>query len=708
MATTATLVPISDWSRPVRADDVSLHHNENAVDPKYTDEAVLSIVVQDYNSSVEWLQKNLWTLHWRENAILYQSPRTSAVFEGGNVSRSNISRFDVARQVNSLSPAIAAAVFSEPTPFEIRNNPNTHSSTARAWKELLSIYLNLCSFKSTASDGIDGMVNQGTVIFKIGWEEYEEIEVRWIAKQAPIEKTLPLGNVIQLFADKADEFERQEKVVVKKRPTFEKCALGKVFPNPKWDKPNRIDLAGWVVYEDYLNYEDLTRLRQNPDYDIPSDEELRRIFMEDYEQTEGQNIVADTLNPGSSLIHQAEREDSSTYENDPLEQPMQILERWSEGKVMATLQKKVVIRNQKNPVRRVPFLSANFWNIEDSGWGMGVGRVAGADQRLNQGLTCAAADILAFATNPEYAILRGANVPTQEQRRRLGGIRLVDGPDAGKAIALVPQPQVPPDVWRAIQASVQSSENATGADQAAVQGSLPGQRSSIGRSAQGAGMIQAASQGRLQAPVERFVEGVVLPFIEFLWDTGKEQFTISEIRMLLGESMTEQLKVDWTNFMNSKLKFDNLAGSRLSARARMSQALPFLLETLGNQALIGQLTQTGWKVNALEVVSMILQVSEWKNQQDLIVKMNDEEVKALAAQNPQLIKAQSDQATLQQKHQNDMELEDEKISGRIATKAIDKQHSKLIDSPLERASAFAERTADERTMQNSQFYGGGG
>ena len=706
MATTATLHAISDWSRPVQRDDVSLHHNENAVDPKYTDEAALSIVVQDYNSSVQWLNTNQWTLHWRENAILYQSPRTQAVFEGSGVSRSNISRFDVARQVNSLSPAIAGAVFSEPTPFEIRNNPNTHSNTARAWKELLSTLLTLCNFKQTASDGIDGMVNQGTVIFKIGWEEYEEIEVRWVPKQAPVEKTMPLGNVIQLFADKADEFERVEKVIVKKRPTFEKCALGKIFPNPKWDKPNRIDLAGWVVYEDYLNYEDLTRLRQNPDYDIPDDETLRRIFMGDYEQTEGQNILADALNPGNTLIHQPERDDSDTYENDPLEQPMQILERWSEGKVMVILQKKVVIRNQKNPVRRIPYLSANFWNIEDAGWGMGVGRVSGADQRLNQGLTCAAADILAFATNPEYAILRGANVPTQEQRRRLGGIRVVDGPDAGKAIALVPQPQVPPDVWRAIQASVQASEQATGADAAAVQGSLPGQGSSIGRSSRGAGMIQAASQGRLQAPVERFVEGVVLPFMDFLWDTGKEQYTISEIRMMLGDAMAEALQLDWSNFMNSKLKFDNLAGSRLAARARMAQSLPFLLEILGNQALIGQLTQTGWKVNALEVVNMVLQVSEWKNQEDLIVKMDDEEVKALAAQNPALIKARSDQAELQQKHQNDMELEDEKISGRIATKAIDKQHGKLIDSPLERAASFAQRTADERTMQNSNYYGG--
>jgi hypothetical protein len=221
-------------------------------------------------------------------------------------------------------------------------------------------------------------------------------------------------------------------------------------------------------------------------------------------------------------------------------------------------------------------------------------------------------------------------------------------------------------------------------------------------------MIQAASQGRLQAPVERFVEGVVLPFMDFLWDTGKEQYTISEIRKMLGDEMTEQLKLDWSNFMNSQLKFDNLAGSRLAARANMAQSLPFLLETLGNQALIGQLTQTGWKVNALELVNMVMQVSGWKNQQDLIVKMNDEEVKALAAQNPSLIKAQSDQATLQQKHQNDMELEDEKISGRIATKAIDKQHGKLIDSPLERASNFAQRVQDERTIQGSQYYDGQG
>jgi hypothetical protein len=57
-----------------------------------------------------------------------------------------------------------------------------------------------------------------------------------------------------------------------------------------------------------------------------------------------------------------------------------------------------------------------------------------------------------------------------------------------------------------------------------------------------------------------------------------------------------------------------------------------------------------------------------------------------------------------------MQLEDKKIAGRIAAQTIKTQHTATIESPLDRASAFAERTADERQMQASQFYApvGGG
>jgi hypothetical protein len=328
---------------------------------------------------------------------------------------------------------------------------------------------------------------------------------------------------------------------------------------------------------------------------------------------------------------------------------------------------------------------------------------------VEQGLLNALLDILAFACQPEYAISRGANVPTQDQRRRLGGIRMVDG-DANKAIALVPQPIVPPDAWRAIQAVVASSEGATGADQASVQGSIPGKGSSIVRSGTGAGIVGNASSTRLQMPVERVIDGVFLPFLDFVYRMTKERMPISEIRDVLAER-TEDLVVDFQDFMDARVKFDTLAGTRLAAKNKMAQALPFLLEVFGNQALVQQLSQTGWKVNAMELINMVLEMSEWKNKRDLVVMMTPQEQQAMQqSNNPAAQKAQSDAALLHQKQQGDAQLEDKKIAGRIAVNTVKDTHKASIESPLDRAASFAERTADERNMQQSAFYAptGGG
>lgn len=693
----------SNWSEPVYPQDVEVPPTF-APDPKYTDEAVLSIVVQDYNAASQWLNDRLWVMHWRETDTLYQSPRTQAVFEGSSVTRSNVSRFNVAKQVNSLAPAISGAIFSEPTPFEVNPRPKTHSDSARAWKALLGILLKLCDFKPELSYGIEGMVNQGTAIWKIGWEEYTEKEVHYERKAAPQKIQMPLGGPpVLVFTKESEEFTREEKEVTKKRPIFEKCELGTVFPNPKWRSPNQMWKAGWVVQEFYVTYDDLKKLRQNPDYDIPDDETLRFIFThKDAEPTDTTNMVSATLH-SNPAVHHAAREDEN-YSEDPLLQPMQILEWWSEGEVRAVLQQKVVIRNGKHNLKRIPFLSANFWNVENAGLGMGVGRIAGSDQRIDQGVTNAALDIVAFAVQPEYAVARGANVPTQDQRRRLGGIRLVDGNDATKAVALVPQPVVPADAWRALQVSNVTADSTVGSDQAAMQGVLPQRGSSVGRSGTGAGMIQAASQGRLQSPIERVCDGVLIPFLEFLWDIVPQEMTVAEIRGLLGQ-YAEPLLIDFYDFLNADLEFDMLAGSRLAARARMAQSLPFMLEIFGNQALVQQLSQVGWKVNVLEVTNMVMDVSGWVNKRDLIVEMTDQEKQMMAQQNPAVIKTQADAQKMQQQHQNDMELEDEKIKGRIAAQAAKTQGQHIIESPLDRASAYAERQADEGSERSSVFFG---
>ena len=697
---TATLIAESQWSQPVYAKDVQTPARPE-LPARYTDAAALSIVVQDYMRSSAWLEDRRWPLNWTESDTLYQSPRSLAVFEGSSVTRSNVSRFTVAKQVNSLAPAISGAIFSDPTPFDIRPRPSTHQNTARAWKELISELLDQIQFKAEASYGIQGMVNQGTVIFKVGWETVTKVETHYKRKTAPLKQEMPFGPPLTIFTKESDEFEAVDVEVTRNRPTFEKCELGTVFVDPTWKAPNRIWKAKWVIHELYMTYDDLNNLRDNPDYDIPSEADLRAIFTEDVETPKPISSTEQSMSANTS-VHHAERQDFE-WSEDPLEKPMQVLEWWSEGKVRVVLQQKVVLRNGTHNLSQVPFLAANYWDIDNAGFGMGVGRIAGADQRVEQGMLNALLDILAFAVQPEYAVARGANVPTQDQRRRLGGIRMVDGNDASKAIALVAQPQVPPDAWRAIQSVVASSEGATGADQASVQGSIPGRGSSIVRTGTGAGLVGQASSTRLQSPVERFIDGVFLPFLDFVYRMVKERMPISEIRNVLAER-TVDLTVDFQDFLSQVIKFDTLAGTRLAARNKMAQALPFLMEVFSNQAIVQQLSEIGWKVNVQELVAMILEMSEWKNQRDLVVKMTPEEQQTRQQQQQAAMQANSKQTLLQQKQEGDAALEDKKIAGRIAVDAVKTTHQATVESPLDRAASFAERTQDERGMQASQFF----
>ena len=137
------------------------------------------------------------------------------------------------------------------------------------------------------SYGIQGMVNQGTVIFKGGWETITEIETHYRRKEAPLTQEMPFGKPSTIFTDASDEFEAIDIEVTRNRPTFEKCELGTVFVDPRWASPNQLWKAKWIVHEMYLDYDDLTKLRDNPDYDIPSDDDLRAAFMSDAEVTEG-------------------------------------------------------------------------------------------------------------------------------------------------------------------------------------------------------------------------------------------------------------------------------------------------------------------------------------------------------------------------------------------------------------------------------------
>src|SRR5277367_2131086 len=98
---------------------------------KYTDDAALKLVNTDSMIAEQFISDKQWALNWREADILYQSPRSTATFEGTTVTRANVTRFTVATHVNSIVPELMNGLFYEDKPFVLLPKPGTTQQTVR-------------------------------------------------------------------------------------------------------------------------------------------------------------------------------------------------------------------------------------------------------------------------------------------------------------------------------------------------------------------------------------------------------------------------------------------------------------------------------------------------------------------------------------------------------------------------------------------------
>jgi hypothetical protein len=692
----------------ITRDDVQLQGPKLA--PKYTDEGVAKLVTGDMERAREFQQQKQWALHWNEADTLYQSPRGQQNFEGSGVARSNVARHTVAKHTNSLSPMIESGLFYETPPFVIRPRPSQKQSTARAKSALYAALLDRCDFQDECVLAIEGMVNSGTCICKGGWVTTTRTVRTQVRKAAPLSIKMPfVVKPATVHTKASDEFKIIETDVTENKPFFEFCELGSVFVDPGWRHANRIDKAKFVIHQTFPTFTDLDKLRPAEgdtegaagSYNIPSEAELKEYFFS-HEGDAGAPSTFEQQQANDTSIHHPEPRNEPTSD-DPMERPIEMLERSDDTYVKTILRtndgRVVVIRNEEHGMGRIPFFAANFWNIPNAGYGIGVGRLVGSDQRIEKGLVDGALDILAYSLNPSYARARGANVPTQQIRTRLAGIVDVDteqGRGVDAAFRLIEQPKVPAEVFPLLQEASQSAQSTTGADEAFTQGSLPGKGgSSAARTATGAGGIIAANAGKIQGPVGRFVRGIFLPFIQMLDNMVKERMPVSEIRDILGDELGEDFALDEEDFLNSNDKFEVLAGAKLAAKKAMAQALPLMIQVIENPALVQQLNAMGYTVDVKVLFEMFMEVSEWKDDRELIRPMTPQEDQKFQSNNPGLQKAQSEMAVIGAKHQAKSAEIDQNHEASLASKM-------MLDAGTE-AAGYVARQEERNVMRQGVF-----
>jgi hypothetical protein len=627
----------------------------------FDDDAALSLVVKDAARAEAFELSKAWVLYWNTANSLYQSPYSARYWEGTQVERANVPFFTVATAVNSLVPQILNGLFYQDPPFMVQNRPKTPADAARASGAIISYQLDDIDFKESLRQLVVNAVLFGTGIGKWGWEIFTKTRKVYKLKNAPSHIPSPIpGQPDTIIEDEENIIEETIEETVD-RPVFDNIVnLRYVLVDPGLNVPD-IRKAKYVIHRQYLTWEDLDKLRDRPGYDIPSREKLLELFLPPKEEVESAPSETQMQNPLWDA-RALPRYQSTT--EDPFSQPLEVLERWDCKRCIVVLQKKLVICNDENPYGQIPYLSVNWWDVPEAFWGMGLAKTIGSEQRLQQGVTNAWLDGVSLNLNGVYVRVEGkSQAPSQSIRMSPGKIINVTEKDSFTPLDRLP---AVPEAGQAIMLSQARAEQVSGAGEAATQGIAGASgHSNLARSATGANLIAGGTGARIQDFVEKLCYQVFLPFLYNVQELNAALLPTKTYKSILSDELEHtfmKTNGDILELRNARLIFAIGAGAKLQARRSMAQAIPIMLSYLQSPSVTEALALEGKKVDNNEIIKMIWEVSDWRNQTSIIIPMTPDDQKRWMAQqqmNKDQIQYQNKSKLLAQQQQGKANLVDQ-------------------------------------------------
>jgi hypothetical protein len=648
----------------------------------------LALVVRSAQMAKAFITSKQWNLLWRDADLLYQAPRPMSVYENTYVLEPNVQRFTVAKVCNAVVPQLYKGLFYDDPPMLLRPRPGTSQEIVDAKTSLFSYLLDSCQFKTQTKWGLEQMAHLGTGIFKWGYDWKDVTTYKRDATKLKIDvgaSNDETPSTIELPTDEAPSITQETKTLP--IPFFEWRPLDKVLVDPQLNVAD-IRKAAWVVDVRYMDWYQFTGMRDAilkartdagdtgealDGWKFPTEQELDTLW--------GGTVTAPVLETEQAayvegVVHHAEKMNVKVSPNSKRAK-LEILEYWDKDCKIMVLNQRYKIFSGKNEFKQIPFLSANWWNRPRAFYGMGLGLIVGQNQRVDQGTINSILKILSFGVNPVYLRNRDDNAPTQMIRTGLGKILSVT--DTEKSYKLMDVPKVPSDIWAALKESESATESSSGADQMLVQGSSAGPRSSMGRTAGGANILAGASATRLDGPLDNFIEQVFKPFLGILDMLVFNIMSDGAIIHLLGKEKGQDFidKFSMQAFHNAQIDYEVLAGSSLAAKRTMAQSMVMLTQILDNPQIQQQLAEINEEyIDFKPIISMWLEASEWKNNNDIIKKMTpemkqkrDANSKAALVQQQTQAKQQGEQQKFSQKQQLEDQASDNRIKRDITREA---------------------------------------
>jgi hypothetical protein len=649
----------------------NMHKDSETGAYMFDDESALNLVVNDAARADQYINTNSWAAVWTESDLILQSPRQSSAFDGG-VAQANVPKFTLSNHLSSIVPKIVEGLFYEDPPFLLRPRPGTKTEITRAKTALFSAQLWDMKFKVQVERGATQMALFGTTIFKWGFLERDE-KIKTYRRKADPVKLNTVAASAPIDTPDSDEHEQFIDTQKESRPWIKFCDIRTVLVDPGC-RVGDIREAKWVIYRDYATFDDLNSLRPLPGYNIVSEDDLKAFFLL------GPTVKSDnstmTIPEGMRGYLQHALPRSYKSSSDPLDSPMEILERWDKDKVIVVLAfngMNIIIRNEPNPYGVTPFFSANWRDLPDSFYGQGLGQLIGSEQIVEQGITNLALDLLAYGLQPTAVRKKGFNVPTSMTRWKQGGIIDVDD-DVEKAFKFLTMPPVPSEAWQFLQQARAAAQETSGAnEQVGLGAGAPGVKTTGMRSGTGAAGVIQANASRLDGPSGHLVEQVFVPWLYQMDDLNNDLLSTSVLRRVLGEEMGTKYLGDHIEFRNAKFEYEVLAGAHLGAKKEMAQALPVIIQLLNNPTFQKSVNDAHYQFDAVAVFKAFTDAAGWKFSQEFLRPMTDDEVQKYEANSPsamQAAQAKAQQNMQTQKFQQQQQLEDQKTLGKAGAEAL--------------------------------------
>ena len=539
--------------------------------------------------------------------------------------------------------------------------------------------------------GVTNALLYGTTVWKYGYEMFTKEQCRYERKIKPITVPDPVnpGKTTQIYDKDEEVVEIKEEIEVH-RPTFENISdLKQILPDPGLSVPN-IQKGKFLCHRMYLDWNELEDLRERPGINLPSKEELLKLFFPPVEKPP----VEESLLLQQTPLWDARAEPPfETTTADPFAQPLELIERWDDKRYILVLQKKLVIASTENPFGCIPYFSLGWWDVPGAFWSMGLARTIGSEQRLQAGIMNTWLDGVSLMLNGVYVRVKGNSVPTQNIRMAPGKVIDVETKDA---LTPLDRQKPIPEAMQAYGASVTRAETVSGASEFAMQGTAgTSGHSNAARTATGVNALAGGSGSRVEEFIEKLSTNVLIPLLDAIHDLNTRLMPLKVLRQILDKELAhewiKEAQNDIIELKNARLKFSIRAAAKLLARRNMAQALPIMLQFLQAGPIIEGLAVMGQKVNVKELIRMMFEVSDWKNQNDVIVDMTPEDQQRWAMQ-----------------QQGSKEMIKQKGAMQLQQKKTDDQFQLNNDENIARAGREVLRTAMEQASQPVEVQGAPG